>query len=57
MLGAIRDLILDNVLTTVLLFVSVTGVTLLGCHLWRNRERRRVYWERERQRREFWGWS
>ena len=57
MLGAIRDLILDNALTTVLVFVSLSGVTLLACHLWRSRERRRVYWERERQRREFWGWS
>jgi uncharacterized membrane protein len=57
MLGPLGYLIDDAVVGTgVALACGVIGY-FVWTRLWKHRERRRLYRERGRQRRQFWGWE
>jgi hypothetical protein len=57
MLGSLGYLMDGVFLGTVVALACVTVGYLVRRHLWKHREQRRLYRERGRQRRQFWGWE
>ena len=57
MLNAVLQWIGDNAFETVWAIMVAGLACLFLANILKHREQRRAYWERERRRREFWGWS
>jgi hypothetical protein len=57
MFGSLGYLFDDAFVGTMVTLACVTAGCLVWRHLWKRREQRRLYRERGRQRRQFWGWE